>query len=66
MRLLRADDPEAAALTVWAHVHGLVSLYLADKLDLDEASFREIFARSIEDLARALPLAEGARRVARG
>lgn len=60
--VLRADDPESAALTVWAHVHGLVSLYLAQKLDLDEAAFRARFARSIADLARALPWSMGTSR----
>ncbi len=51
--VLRIDDAEDAALTVWAHVHGLVSLFLAGKLPADEARFRAIYARSIRDLVRA-------------
>ncbi len=38
-------DPEVQALSLWAHVHGLVSLYLARKLALDEGAFRVLFAR---------------------
>ncbi len=53
--ILRTDDPEAAALSVWAYVHGLVSLYLAKKLSLDEASFRKLFTRSTADLISAFP-----------
>ena len=60
--VLRADDPDAAALAVWSHVHGLVSLYLAKKLDLDEAAFRDLFSRSTADLARAFPRSTGASR----
>ncbi len=51
--VLTIGDAEDAALTVWAHVHGLVSLYLAGKLPADEAGFRAVYARSVRDLARA-------------
>lgn len=50
--LLSAADPEAAALTVWAHVHGLVSLHLAGKLPVGEARFRTIYASSLAHLLR--------------
>ena len=53
--VLGADDPESAALSIWAHVHGLVSLHLAGKLHLDEGAFRALFTRSIADLARVFP-----------
>lgn len=48
--LLQTDDPESTALSVWAHVHGLVSLYLTNKLELDEAQFRDLYARSVAGL----------------
>lgn len=48
--LLRIDDPEDTALSVWAHVHGLVSLYLSNKLQLDETQFRDLYARSVTTL----------------
>jgi AcrR family transcriptional regulator len=51
--LLRADDPESTALSVWAHVHGLVSLYLTNKLRLDEGQFRDLYARSVSTLMLA-------------
>lgn len=51
--VLAVDDAEAAALTIWAHVHGLVSLYLAGRLGLDEARFRRLYAASLATLVRA-------------
>lgn len=50
---VHVDDPERAALTVWAHVHGLVSLFLADKLPVDRPAFEKIYATSIDTLMRA-------------
>lgn len=51
--VLAIDDAEDAALTVWAHVHGLVSLHLAGKLPADDARFRDIYRHSVRALARA-------------
>jgi AcrR family transcriptional regulator len=51
--VLAVGDPEDAALTVWAHVHGLVSLHLAGKLPVDDTRFHAIYRRSVRDLARA-------------
>lgn len=51
--LLRTDDPEGTALGSWAHVHGLVSLFLANKLDLNEDQFRTLYARSVTTLLGA-------------
>lgn len=48
--LLRTDDPEDTALSIWAHVHGLLSLYLSNKLPLDEMQFRGLYARSVTTL----------------
>ncbi|MCC6849473.1 MAG: TetR/AcrR family transcriptional regulator [Deltaproteobacteria bacterium] len=45
--VLRTGDPETVALTIWAHVHGLVSLFLAGKLPLTRAAFAPIYLRSI-------------------
>jgi len=44
---LRTDEPEAVALTIWAHVHGLVSLFLAGKLPLARPEFERTYLRSI-------------------
>jgi AcrR family transcriptional regulator len=44
---LQTDDAEALALTTWAHVHGLVSLFLAGKLAIDRAAFETMYLRSV-------------------
>jgi AcrR family transcriptional regulator len=43
--LIRKDDPEDMAITIWAQSHGLVSLYLTGRIDAEEAQFREMFMR---------------------
>ena len=43
--LMPPGDPELQALSLWAHIHGLVSLYLAQKLALDEPAFRALCDR---------------------
>lgn len=50
---LRADDPEDVALTVWAHVHGLVSLFLAGRLPLQRRAFTRLYQHSVEALLHA-------------
>lgn len=51
---LRKDDPQAVAMSVWAQVHGLVSIYLARKWPLDEAGVRKLFQDSRLRLLRGL------------
>jgi AcrR family transcriptional regulator len=51
---LQIDDAEDAALTVWAHVHGLVSLFLAGKLAVERKTFTTIYRRSVARLVRGL------------
>lgn len=64
--LMRVDDPESVALSVWAHVHGLVSLYLTNKLQLGEAQFRDLYAKSVFGLmlAHGWPTEPGMRQAA--
>ena len=52
--LLRRDDPTEAALTTWAHSHGLVTLYFTGKFGDDTDSFRELYNRSCERFCRGL------------
>ncbi len=52
--LLRRDDPTEAALTTWAHSHGLVALYFTGKFGEDTDSFRELYNRSCERFCRGL------------
>lgn len=55
---LRVTDAEEAALVVWAHVHGLVSLFLAGKLQLGEAEFADLYRRSVAALLQGLAAPE--------
>lgn len=43
---LRKDDATAMSLTIWAHTHGLVSIYLAKKWQIDEPGFRALYRES--------------------
>lgn len=44
--VLREQDPEAIGLTIWAHAHGLISLFLRGMLLVDEETFRGIYRAS--------------------
>lgn len=52
----RAGDPELVALSIWSHVHGLTSLRLSGQLAVvgDDATFRDVFAASVEMLLTGL------------
>ena len=49
-----ADDPLEAALTIWAQVHGLISLYRAGRFGGDERRFRAIYGRSCERILNGI------------
>lgn len=55
---LRQDDAWEVAMTLWAHSHGLVALYRAGRMALDERAFRALHDRA---LARLLEGIAGAR-----
>ncbi len=44
--ILREGDPLQISLTMWAHAHGLLSLYHHGHFRMDEATFRGQFERS--------------------
>jgi len=44
--ILRPCDPEELGVTLWAHAHGLISLYLRGSLEMSETTFREIYRSS--------------------
>ncbi|HKQ61427.1 MAG TPA: TetR/AcrR family transcriptional regulator [Candidatus Polarisedimenticolaceae bacterium] len=52
--VLRRDEPLRAALTLWAHLHGLVTLYRAGRLGNDPEQFRATYHESVERLLRGL------------
>jgi AcrR family transcriptional regulator len=47
-RPLPMEQVEVLALSVWALVHGLVSLFLAEKLAMNEQKFRSVYSRTVE------------------
>ncbi len=51
---LRADEPEGVAIAIWAHVHGLVSLFLTGATGQTEPVFRETYRRSLDRLFAGL------------
>lgn len=68
--LLREAEPEAVGLTLWAHAHGLVSIYLQGMLDVEPETFRELFMasgrRALAGLATPALFEEVAARPAEG
>ena len=44
--LLADHDPQASGVTLWAHSHGLIALYLKGMLPMPEAQFRELYRDS--------------------
>lgn len=48
--LLRKDDAWDVAMTLWAHTHGLVTLYRAGRFSYDEAQFRRFYETSLQRL----------------
>lgn len=58
--VLREDDPCEVATTIWAHGHGLVSLYHSGSMELGEDDFRTLFMRSRERLMAGLAAGDDA------
>lgn len=52
--ILEPDDPVEASMTMWAHLHGLVSLYHHGHFRMDERTFRLQVRRSARVLMRGV------------
>lgn len=52
--LLKDDNPHDVAMTLWAHLHGLVALYRAGRFSYDEARFRTFYRKSLGRLIDGL------------
>ncbi len=52
--VLRSDDAWDVAITLWAHTHGLVTLYRAGRFSYDEAQFRRFYEASLQRLLDGL------------
>jgi len=48
--ILKRDDVFETSLTIWAHAHGLITLYLAGRIKLSRNSFRKLYLRSLDRL----------------
>lgn len=51
---LRAGDPWDIAMSLWAHAHGLIALYRADRFSYDERQFRAFYEASLQRLLDGL------------
>ncbi|HEY8211569.1 MAG TPA: TetR/AcrR family transcriptional regulator [Myxococcaceae bacterium] len=56
---LRKDEPEAVAVSVWAHVHGLVSLQICGSFDQADEAFRQAYRSSVERAMAGLAVPKG-------
>ena len=52
--IFRRDDPMATAITVWAEVHGLVTLYRMGRFDQDSDRFIVTYRKSVSRLLDGL------------
>jgi AcrR family transcriptional regulator len=56
-------DPLETAITVWAEVHGLVTLFRTGRFGPDADSFRQIYRLCVNRVLRGMMTAEGAEQV---
>jgi len=52
--ILKKDDPIETAITLWAEVHGLVSLYRVQRFGQSLDSFRQVFWRAVRRILQGL------------
>ena len=55
-RILRSDDVAETALSIWAHAHGLITLYLCGRIAAPRALFQELYMRSLDRLLHGLAI----------
>jgi AcrR family transcriptional regulator len=55
-RLLRPDDVAETALSIWAHAHGLITLYLSGRITASRSAFQELYLRSLDRLVHGLAM----------
>jgi AcrR family transcriptional regulator len=49
-----ADDPLETAITIWAEVHGLITLHRTGRFGQDADLFREVYRQSVDRMLRGL------------
>jgi AcrR family transcriptional regulator len=53
-RVLRPDDVAETALSIWAHAHGLITLYLSGRIAAPRTTFQKLYMRSLDRLLHGL------------
>jgi AcrR family transcriptional regulator len=53
-QVLRSDDVAETALSIWAHAHGLITLYLCGRITASRADFQKLYMRSLDRLIHGL------------
>jgi AcrR family transcriptional regulator len=53
-QVLRLDDVAETALSIWAHAHGLITLYLCGRITAPRATFQKLYMRSLDRLLHGL------------
>jgi AcrR family transcriptional regulator len=53
-RVFGKDDVGETALSIWAHAHGLITLYLNGRITLPRVAFRRLYMRSLDRLVHGL------------
>jgi AcrR family transcriptional regulator len=53
-QVLRSDDVAETALSIWAHAHGLITLYLCGRIAAPRAAFQKLYLRSLDRLLHGL------------
>lgn len=52
--VFQRDDVAETALSIWAHAHGLITLYLSGRVTVPRATFRKLYMRSLDRLLNGL------------
>lgn len=63
--LLREDDPVEVALTMWAHFHGMITLFQNGLLEMEEESFRATLKDSGARMMRGIATPDFSREMER-
>jgi AcrR family transcriptional regulator len=56
--ILRRGDPQSVAVTLWGHAHGLLTLFLRGRLQIDVTEFRALYQSSHRRLLAGLATPE--------
>jgi len=58
---MRRDNDLETTLTIWAHAHGLISMFTLGRFGDDQAAFRRLYDRSMQRLYRGIAQPGGTR-----